>query len=259
MRNMDGKVVAVTGASSGIGAELAVTLAENGAIPVLIARRADKLAEVAARIRTDHLVLEADVTVADHVERIVAAIIARYGRIDGWVNNAGVGLFERFVDMKIEDIERQMNVNYMSVVHCTKAVLPHMLERGRGNIVNVVSVAGKLGSAKAAAYSASKHAALGFSTSLRQELTGTGVYVSTVNPGPIDTPFFDIADPSGNYRKNVAWFMLKPQTVVAAIMRALKTGKADITLPLSASVGAKALQIMPNLLAGLAATLLGKK
>lgn len=259
MRKLEGKIIAVTGSSSGVGASLSVMLASQGAIPVLIARRADKLAEVAAGIRGGHLTVQADTTDNEQVKLAVDGIMKRYGRIDAWVNNAGFGAFEPFAEMPIERFEQLMDVNYMSLVRCTKAVLPQMLAARRGHIVNVVSVAGKIGTAKAAGYSASKHAALGFTSSLRAELAGTGVRVSAVNPGPIDTPFFDLADPTGDYKRNIEWFMLKPERVAKAICRILRSGKAEITMPLSASFGAKLLQLFPNTLSGIAGKLLDKK
>jgi len=259
MRTISGKIVIVTGASSGVGAVLAARLAELGAIPVLIARRADKLAEAAARIHGEKMMIEADVTNNDQVLSAVGQVLGKYGRIDALVNNAGAGVFENFLDMPIDGFERLMDVNYLSVVRFTKAVLPHMIAAGGGHIINVISVAGKVGTAKATAYSASKHAALGLTNGLRAELAGTGVRVSAVNPGPIDTPFFDIADPSGNYKRNVEWYMLKPEQVAAAVCRMLASGKAEITMPLTASLGAKALQLFPNLLSGIAGRLLNRK
>jgi len=259
MGKLTGKVIAVTGASSGIGAELALQLSRLGAIPILIARRADKLADVSGQLSGEHWTIQADVTDNEQIVTAVEQIMSRYGRIDGWVNNAGVGAFESFLTAPLEQFERLMDVNYMSIVRCTKAVLPHMLATRAGRIINVVSVAGKIGTAKATGYSASKHAALGFTTSLRAELTGTGVQVCTVNPGPIDTPFFDLADPSGDYKRNVEWFMLKPGQVAAVICRVLESGKLDVTLPMTASLGAKLMHVFPNILSGVAAKLLNKK
>lgn len=261
MGKLANKVVAVTGASSGIGRATVLKLDEAGAIPVLLARRADKLEETAGLLsrNKDVLCLTVDVTDDGQVEQAVARIIERYGRIDGWVNNAGAGVFAPFLDTPPDVFERLMALNCLSLVRCTRAVLPHMLSVGQGVIVNVASVAGKIGTAKSTAYSASKHAALGLTTSLRAELAGTGVKVCAVNPGPVDTPFFDLADPSGDYVRNISWFMIKPDKVAKAILRALATGKADITLPAAASLGAKLLQTLPNLVSGVAAKVLDRK
>jgi short-subunit dehydrogenase len=258
-KDITGKIIVITGASSGIGAEMAVFLASKGAIPVLLARRADKLAEVALRIQGEYKSIFVDVTDGTQVQSAVDDILTQYSRIDIWINNAGVGAFESFMDMPFEGFERLMDVNYFSIVRCTKAVLPAMLQAGSGHIINVVSVAGKIGTAKATAYSASKHAALGFTNSLRAELASTKIKVSSVNPGPIDTPFFDIADPEGNYKKNVSWYMLSPEQVTYAIWNIIRTGKAEITLPFSASFGAKLLHLFPNLLSSIANRLLNRK
>lgn len=261
MGKLANKVVAVTGASSGIGRQTALQLDQAGARVVLLARRADKLEETAGMLsrQAETLCLTVDVTDDQQVERAVAQIIERHGRIDGWVNNAGAGIFAPFMEMSPEQFSRMMDLNYMSLVRCIRAVLPHMLAARQGVIVNVASVAGKIGSAKSTAYTASKHAALGLTTSLRAELAGTGVKVCAVNPGPVDTPFFDLADPSGNYVRNVSWFMIKPDKVAKAILRALASGKADITLPRAASLGAKLMQTLPNLTSGIAAKLLDRK
>lgn len=259
MSKLEGRVIAVTGASSGVGAALAVRLASLGAVPVLIARREDKLAETADRIRGEKLVLTVDVTDGKQVEQAVESIAERFGRIDGWVNNAGYGTFQPVLEMPMAEFERLVEVNYLSIVRCTKAVLPYMLNVGQGHIVNVISVAGKIGTAKASGYSASKHAALGFTSSLRAELAGRGVCVSAVNPGPIDTPFFDIADPNGHYKRKVQGYMLKPEQVAETVCRVLVSGKADVTLPFTASLGAKLIQMFPNLLVKVAGKLLNKK
>lgn len=259
MAKLQDKVIAITGASSGIGAAMAERFAGLGARMALIARNAENLEAVRSRIGSGHLAVVADVTKEEQVERAVARIIEAFGRIDVWVNNAGFGLFKPLAEMTMEEIARLMEVNYLATVRCTKAVLPHMLEAGSGNIVNIASVAGKIGTARAAAYSASKYAVIGFTQSLRAELHGTGVRVSVINPGPVDTPFFDTADPGGHYKRNVAFFMMKPERVVGAALKAIRSGKADVTLPLAASLGVKMVQLFPNLLEGVARKLLSRK
>jgi short-subunit dehydrogenase len=253
------KIVVITGASGGIGAEIACLVAQRGAIPILLARRADKLAEVGARIAGEKGLFTVDVTINEQVTAAVEQIIKKYGTIDIWINNAGFGLFENVQDMSMDHFEQLMEVNYFAVVRCTKAVLPHMLRVKRGHIINVASVAGKIGTPKGAGYSASKHAVLGFTNSIRAELADSGIRVSSLNPGPIDTPFFDISDPQGHYKKNIQRYMLEPDTVALAMLRLIQTGKAEITLPLSAALGAKLVQLFPNWLSGIAGRLLNKK
>lgn len=253
------KVVVITGATGGIGMATAKLFAERGAIPVLTGRSEAKLKEISAMISGKHGVFPLDVTCSEQVQEVMSRIIDRHGRIDILINNAGYGVFDRFVDADPDQYIDMMDVNYMGTVRCTKAVLPHMLRVRSGHIVNVASMAGKIGTAKSAGYSATKHAVLGFTNCLRQELVGTGVVLSAVNPGPVDTPFFDRADPGGQYVENVRWFMLKPQQVAQAIVKAVTHRKAEINLPLVAGMGVKLYQLFPRLFERIAYRVLNKK
>ena len=241
--NIMNKVVLITGASSGIGAVMAQQFAAKGAIPILTARSTAKLKEIASTIQGRHAVYPMDVTKTDEVNEVVNQIMVDFGRIDILINNAGYGIFESFVGAPLEHFEDMMNVNYLGLVRCTQAVLPHMLQAGSGHIVNIASMAGKIGSAKSTGYSATKHAVLGFTNSLRQELARSGVSVTAMNPGPIETPFFDRADPSGNYVKNIAWFMLKPEKVVKELIHAIEKNIPEKNLPFVAGVG---IEIVPH-------------
>lgn len=244
---LENKIVVITGASSGIGAVTAEMLAKRGAFPVLIARSEERLKHAARRIEGPHALYAADVTDGKAVEETFRQIFERHGRVDILLNNAGYGKFEGFTEMPAEEFDAMMDVNYMGIVRCTKAVVPHMLERGSGQIVNVASMAGKIGSARAVAYTATKHAVLGFTNALRQELRKSGITVSAVNPGPIDTEFFKRADPSGNYVKNVSWFMMKPEHVASRIVNMMEKGKEETDLPGLAAVGIRLYGLFPRL------------
>jgi short-subunit dehydrogenase len=256
----DQKIAVITGASSGIGALMAQRLSELGAIPVLMARSEDKLSQVAASLKgKPHGIYRLDVTSTEQVMHTIQQVLERFGRIDILINNAGYGVFESFIEASLDEIENMMDVNYMGTVRCTKAVLPHMLKERSGHIVNVASMAGKIGSAKSTGYSATKHAVLGFTNSLRQELTGSGVYLTAINPGPIDTPFFDKADPTGNYVKNIQWFMLKPAQVVDKVIKAVERRIPEIDMPFTAGLGVKLFQLFPRAFDKVAGRLLNKK
>lgn len=253
------KIAVVTGASSGIGAAIARELAGRGAFVVLTARTEALLREQAAGLGERGAYLVLDVTSSEAVAACVEQVIARYGRIDIWVNNAGYGVFQTVAEAPLEQFEDMMNVNYMGTVRCTKAVLPHMLAARKGQIVNIASLAGKVASAKGGGYSATKHAVLGFTDALRQELAGTGIGVTAINPGPIDTPFFQRADPEGNYVRNIRWMLLKPETVARKAVNAIVKRRAELNLPLLPALGAKLLQVFPGLLRGIAGKLLNQK
>lgn len=241
------KIVVITGASSGIGALTAQMLSKRGAIPILVARSEDKLKETAAGISGVFGLYTCDVRDAAAVEETFAQILATYGRINILLNNAGYGKFAAFTEMESHEFDDMMDVNYMGIVRCTKAVVPHMLERGSGQIVNVASMAGKIGTAKSVAYTATKHAVLGFTNALRQELRKSGIIVSAVNPGPIATDFFKTADPSGNYEKSVARMMMTPEHVSSKIVKVMETGKEEIDLPGLAGFGIRIYGLFPRL------------
>lgn len=187
-----GKSVLITGASDGIGAELALRLAQQGARVALAARRIELLNALAQRIvsetpTADVIVLKVDVAVRAECEAMVAVVAARFGGLDVLVNNAGVsahGYFEQVTD--IGYYEQVMRVNYFGAMWCTHAALP-WLRKGRGLMVAVSSLAGKIGVPGRTAYSASKFALAGFCEALRTELRGSGVDVCVVYPGVVAT------------------------------------------------------------------------
>jgi short-subunit dehydrogenase len=183
-------VVAITGASKGIGAELARQLAAKGAKLVLAARNEKELEQVAADCReagASVIIVKADVSVERDCQAIVAGAVLAFGRLDTLVNNAGVSMWARFED--IDDmaiLERIMQVNYMGSVYCTRHALPHLRE-SRGRLVGVASLAGMTGVPTRTGYSASKHAMRGFFDSLRVELADSGVTVTMIYPGFVST------------------------------------------------------------------------
>lgn len=253
------KVVVITGASSGIGALVARYISEQGAIPVLMARSSERLATIGAKLSGPHKLMVVDVTQSDQVQHAMSQVIEQYGRIDVLLNNAGYGKFESILDMSVDEYSEMMDVNYMGTVRCTKAALSYMLPKGEGQIVNVASMAAKIGTAQSTSYTATKHAVYGFSNSLRQELRGTGITVSTVNPGPIDTPFFELADPSGKYVANVNWFMMKPELVARKMVRLIERKQEEINLPRLAAIGIRFYQLFPRLADKLTYGMMNKK
>lgn len=176
-------VILITGASSGIGRALALRLAPSGARLALVARRAQLLAEVASEVEAaggTALPLACDVTIREQVEGAVAETIARFGQLHVLVNNAGRGNNAYIHDTPQDQLESIFRVNVFSLWYATAAALRHMVPLGRGQIINVASVAGKIGFPGNAAYVAAKHATVGFTRALRAELAGTGVIATTI-------------------------------------------------------------------------------
>lgn len=192
---LKGAVVVITGASSGIGAATAVAFAKRGARLELGARRIDRLNAVAERCRAagspDVNVRQVDVSQRGEARALIAATLRTHERLDVLVNNAGVGWMGRMHQMPEEKIEELIATNLKSVIATTQAVLPWMIERRRGVIINVASVVGFRAAPYSAVYSATKHAITGLSHALRGELSGTGVKVCVVYPGvTAGTEFF---------------------------------------------------------------------
>jgi len=256
---LKGKIVFISGASSGIGALAAQLAARRGAIPILTGRNLAKLKETAQEIKGECAYYQMDVTSYEQVVETVELVVAKYGKIDILLNNAGYGKFEWFQDAEMESFEAMMDTNYLGVVRCAKAVLPHMQRQRSGHIINVASMAGKLATAKSTGYSATKHAVLGFTNALRMELRGTGIAVSAINPGPIDTPFFEQADPDGTYVKNVGWLMLKPEKVARSIISIMEKRRTEVDLPAAAGAGIKLYGLFPRLIDKLFGGLMNRK
>jgi len=183
-------VVVITGASAGIGKELALQLASNGAYLVLAARDIERLNQLAddCKLRgAKAIAIKTDVSEKRDCQNLIEQTIKTYGRINTLVNNAGLTMWARFDEIEdIDLIERIMKVNYFGSVYCTHFALP-FLKESRGRIVGVSSLTGKTGVPTRTGYAASKHAMAGFFDSLRIELTGTGISVTMIYPGFVAT------------------------------------------------------------------------
>lgn len=202
---LDGRVALVTGASSGIGREIALMLAGRLKALVVVARRADRLEQLRAELKTGYpdlsvTPLPCDVGKEEEVASLIERVRAEIGAIDILVNAAGLGVDGLFDRTDWERIRQLLNVNVMAVVHLTQAFLPDMVARGRGGVLNIGSGAGLTVLPSAAAYVASKHFVDGFSEALRADLAGTGLVVTQVAPGPVDSEFDQVAGSPGGMR-----------------------------------------------------------
>jgi short-subunit dehydrogenase len=183
--------VVITGASRGIGKAVALAAARRGSRLGLIARSKDELDAALAEAGGDGVVAAADITDRAAVEEVIASLVRSLGPVDILVNNAGAGAYSSFLRTDVDVFEQLMRLNYLGTVYATKAVLPSMVERGHGHIVNISSVAGRIGTPFESAYSASKFAVTSLTEALDVELRPLGIGVSMVNPGPVQTDFFD--------------------------------------------------------------------
>ena len=227
-----GKVVVITGASSGIGAASALLFAKKGANIVLVGRRKEKLLEIQKKILENNistLVCPCDVSDKSQVQRMAQNVLQKFNKIDVLVNNAGFAIYGKVSELSIEEIESQMNTNYLGMVYCIKNFLPTMLEQDSGHIVNVASVAASFGLPGIASYCASKFAMLGFSEGLHHELKDTNIGITVVSPIMVRTNFFD--HPSFESMPKFSPTSLSSEKVAKAILRAATSSRLEIIVP----------------------------
>jgi len=193
---IEGKVVVITGASSGLGEAAARLLAGEGAAVVLGARRADRLQALAGELAGRGgraLAVETDVTDRGQVSRLVDAAVTTYGRVDVMLNNAGLMPSSPLERLKVDDWDRMIDVNIKGVLYGIAAALPHMQRQRSGHIINVSSVAGHKVRAGAAVYAATKHAVRALSEGLRQEVKRYNIRTTVISPGAVDSELADSA------------------------------------------------------------------
>jgi short-subunit dehydrogenase len=195
-RLFEDKVVLITGASMGIGRELAFSFARRGARLVLAARSKEKLDQLSQEItalKTEVLVVPTDVTRSDEVDRLLQKVTERYGRIDILINNAGRGLYGFTENVPLQEVIDLFSLNFFGVVDLTQKALPLLKKQPGGMIINISSIVGHFAVPKMGAYSATKHALNAFSEALRIELSSQGIHVLSVYPGITDTNFVENA------------------------------------------------------------------
>ncbi|SFL83702.1 hypothetical protein SAMN04487943_104232 [Gracilibacillus orientalis] len=251
MNRLQGKHVLITGASSGIGEALAFTVAEQKAIPVLVARTESKLLQIARKIENMYsikpIIYPIDITDREEWQKGIDNILKECGKIDVLINNAGVGYFEEFDLINWDTIENMIRLNIDALFFTTYYLLPTLMNQPAAHIINIGSQAGKIATPKSAVYSATKASVISFSNALRMELKGK-VSVTSVNIGPVETAFFDIADPKGDYQKSVSKYLLDPKDVSKHITKSMFTNKREINLPFWMHIGSMMYQNFPRIM-----------
>jgi 3-oxoacyl-[acyl-carrier protein] reductase len=189
--NLDGKVALVTGAGRGIGKAIAISLAKSGCRVILAARTREQLDGVRETIRTnggEAVAIAVDLTRDDELERLVEQSCKAWGSVDILINNAGWGKRAPVIRANIEDWDQTLRLNLRAPMILAQKLLPAMVAKGEGAVINIGSVSGKTGEANGAAYSASKFGLIGFTQSLYEEVREHGIKVSVILPGFVDTP-----------------------------------------------------------------------
>lgn len=245
---MSGRTVIITGASSGIGEATARAFARAGDRVVLAARRADRLNALAAEL-PGSLPVQADVTQSADIARIVEAALAASGAIDVLVNNAGLGRYDWLERLPEEDIVHEVRVNLLAPILLARAVLPAMLARRRGVIINVCSIAGKIATPTTSIYNATKFGLDGFTQALRREVLSQGIHVCAIYPGPTAGTEF------GTHARRVklrvsgpAWLRTDTETIARSILGLAERPRARRVVPGIFGVAIALNHLWPSLL-----------
>lgn len=234
------KSILITGATSGVGFALAKRLHAEGHEVWATGRSKDKLLELESiGIRT----VQADLTKQEDITTLMETIKIP----DCVIFSAGVGTFRLAHEISDETMNTMMNINVLAPIRLTKLILPRMLERKSGQFVYLGSQAGKVATPKASVYAATKHAIIGYANALRMEVAPFNIRVTTVNPGPIDTPFLNLADDTGTYRESLGKYLLTIDTVVDAVVQVIGKSVREVNLPWYLGVTSKLHAIAPTL------------
>ena len=251
------RIIAITGATGGIAQEIIKHIPEDDYV-IALGRDLKKLKiHYGKRSNTEYFALDmsSDVAIAETVEKIYAI----HGRVDIFINNAGYGDFSDFDTYTTAQIRDMFDINTFATMTFSRLVGQRMKEAGQGHIINIASIAGLIASAKSSVYSATKFAVLGYSNALRLELKPLGISVLTVNPGPVRTDFFDIADESGHYLDSIGALSLNPEIVAEKVVKSIGTSRRELNLPEYMQLAHHLYELCPRLGDYLAGGIFNKK
>ena len=239
------KKILITGASSGLGRELAYQFAQKGNIElILVARRKEALEKVVKKCHTYDSVkaksYSLDIGAQDQVEGLLE-------KIDILINAAGYGIMKDFSEFTDYEVVKMFDTNVIGTIQLTTEIAKRMRENKSGSIVTIASLAGKIATPKTSVYSATKFALIGYFNALRLEVKKDNVHIMTVNPGPVATNFFNIADEDKSYLKAMGDKPLTPKFVAKKIIKGIEKRKREVNLPLKLVLGVKLSQLFPRL------------
>ncbi len=253
MSKFEGKIVWVTGASSGIGEQIAIQTASQGAKVILSARNVEKLEELKNKLPNpnDHMIVQLDLADSSNFEELVVSVVDRYGRIDYLFNNGGISQRSEVHETPLEVDRRIMEVNYFGNIALTKAVLPVFRRQKSGHFVVISSIAGKFGFFLRSAYSASKHALHGFYESLLLEEEKNNIYVTIACPGKINTQIsvnaLNAKGTSHGVMDHNQETGMSAEECVSQLISAVNSNKKEVLIGKKEIKAVKLKRFMPNL------------
>lgn len=250
---LQGKVVLLTGASSGIGKAIAYEVAKKGGNLILVSRSLDKLNALAEELinlyQTEVLTLSKDLTIKEDIETTVSESMNHFNRIDYLINSSGMGTFKAATQFDYDDIDYMFKLNSLAMMYLSELVAREMIIQSiPGSIMFISSVAGKIATVNSSVYSATKFSIIGYANSLRLELKRYGIKVTTINPGPVQTEFFSHDQDSRDYYQRVKMFSLKPEKLAQDIVKSMHPKKKtrEIVRPRLFNVVDKFYQLFPK-------------
>lgn len=246
------RTILITGASGGLAQAMVPLLKDD--FLILLGRNREKIMELYT-YHEKKAVYDVDIRDEAALTAFLDELDGQHGQIDILVNNAGYAVYDDFENFSSQQVQDMFDINTFSLMTLCRLVGKRMKARRSGHIINIVSMSGLIASAKSSVYSATKFAAIGFSNTIRLELAKYGVAVTTVNPGPIATGFFDQADPDGSYQESVKAFLLQPDYVAKKIVAAMGTKKRDVNLPWTLAAAHKLYTLFPQIADYLAGTI----
>ena len=256
------QVALVTGASGGLGAQIALELAKRDVQLILVARNTAKLEQVATECKLNTSkpvdIYSCDLTDDASVQELLATLDEAY-KITMVINNAGLGYLKLAKDLSESEINQMLQLNLNTLIKITQHFVPRFIEDKSGVIVNIASQAGKSATVKSSVYSATKFGVLGYSNALRLELKPYGIHVMTVNPGPIATDFFDKAEPTGKYLEQLGAVVLDPVKVAGEVVKGIEREKREVNLPKTMNFASKLNVLFPKIGDRLLGSIFNKK
>ncbi|BAP85849.1 short-chain dehydrogenase [Paucilactobacillus hokkaidonensis JCM 18461] len=252
LRVLKNKIVLITGGSSGIGEATAYEAAKRGAIVVVCARHLDQLELVAKRCLIlsgrPAFAYQLDVADPDQIDDVLETINHEVGSVDILVNAAGFGDMQADVKETLPTMDKMVRVNLLALMYISRCTAKQMMSKGRGVIINIGSIAGKIPTPNSGVYSATKAGVINYDNVLRMELYDYGIQVITVNPGPVDTHFFDKADPKGNYISHLpSAIVLHPAVIARRIWNSVGYPVREINIPRFFSAVSIGYQLFPGI------------
>ncbi len=245
-KELENKVAIITGAAGGIGRKIAELFDKKGVILVLADLDMDKLTEVSENLRQEPLRFSCDITSLDDVRNLISATLDKYNGIDILVNCVGIIIPSLFEDSTYTDIQKQINVNLMGTIHCTKEVILIMKKAGGGHIVTISSLAGIVPETYSSIYTATKFALRGLDWTLNLELRDDNIVVSTIFPDSVDTPMLEYEAKHGGSPLTFLHDPVPPKKVAEGVLKAILKEKVEVCVPHLDGMLSKFIMCLPS-------------